>query len=329
MLLTLCAALLPSLQRPMEPMGELNARELASVRLKVLRSERPWREPTPAAELDSLSGVWGASITDDGQVLVIDCEDGVVHVFDEQGERVALCVPPDPKSNFAGAPRTDAQGRVLVRVVLSRDPYVEEIQSFAPDGRFEGVSVVAPPRCAVDSPWQDASVLWGEEGERSFEVEGSVRTLWHRRPDLQPWRVGGCAYLADGRVVLFDRYVAPTSCSIVSPPAVSRAPDLLQYLFVFDVEGRLLERLVLPESPRFWGPMGSGRFVLLHSDEEGFWVVDLHLRSLWRLRLPESEATKEDARIDWKLVTRPDGTDELWIVERRTTRLFRYALPEG
>lgn len=337
MLLALYLALVPP---PSLAGQDVVLRELACVPLQAPRRKELPIEGGAAPDPDSLDLLTTVSILRSGRVLVSDRRDGAVHVFDERGVRVALCVPNEPRSTTVLSLTGDHRGHLFLETIHRAEPPEPFEVEYAPDGTF--LCERPRPRDADGelleiergfSPFEDARWIWSEDVRWDwgrdltlrFERAGRALGSWPRRPDAGPWRLGQGSYLDDGRFVVLDRHVHPVpSCFGYPTP---RPRDERQFLFVFDADGEFVRQYRLPDEPDFGWSAGGARRVVLSGADGGWMLVDLDTYHRTTVRIQERADRAANERTTWDVVVRTDGSEELWVVEKKARRLLRYALP--
>lgn len=336
MLLALVTVLAPFAQEALQPTGEVVLTEIACVPLRAPRRPEGSIERGATPDLDSLSSLNSLTILPSGRVLACDWRDGSVHEFDQHGDRVALFGPTELRSNPAGPIEGDHRGHVFLQADHSPSPSEPHEYEFAPGGDFLG----ARPRRADEdgvrleyaralSPFEDVRWTWRAGSEMTFERAGVALNVWPRRPDLGPWRQGGACFLRDGRSTVLDRHRSPApTCFAPTREALQFRPDPRQFLFVFDARGGFVEQWELPEEPRWCGPWAGAQRLLLWGENGEWLLVDVDAGTWANARLQEGAERDEDERREWNVVLRPEGVEELWIVERNARRLIRFAFPD-
>ncbi len=252
---------------------------------------------TPAPE--SLNEPGALAIDGRGHVLVQDERTANVHVFNQDGDLVRLCLAAPEDVELVSIISTifaSAEGDVFVEG--DNYPHHEYIE-FNAHGVRQGIREFPAPQVSF-APAGDEFWIANHDGLQLIGSDGTVTKSVARLPN-NLFFIGQVSVAADGSLAFCDSH------------------HLAHYDPGLGESGRLLE---VPDKI-FRGHFAwSGRWGACAFSDPDVYLVDTRDGSYHHFILPEHI----HPRISWEHGFSPDGT-ELWLVQEKPLTLHRYALP--
>ena len=252
-----------------------------------------------ATDPDRLYEPGAASVDGRGHVLIQDSRTANVHVFDASGDRLRVCRA--SRSDLAAAStisRLTSSSDGSVFVELDDFPR-QSFAHFAPDGSRVGVRKFPSESFAFVAEGEQCWAL-DERGLLLVNGDDSIARSIERLPDNRFFERGQVAVANDGTIA-FHYWGG---------------------LALFDTTGAAT-RMIPLEDDRFYGAMSwSGRWIAIGAWDAEAWLIDTRDGARYHFKF-EARSGRETS---WRRGFSPDGK-ELWFVDSRVPKLYRFELP--